>query len=152
VLTLKLRKRQDIFAALYTATSIMSSPFTIHEQNEELANGFPSYIFFCMMHHDKPICFINEIIKSRFLTNLHHDCLTLYLKIVQMDLPLRSAFFHDYADEGKYIVPARVSTDHFDSCNNYYKDLAEVFSRQLTLLAGLNNIFKREIITNLSPR
>lgn len=142
---LKTQKRQDVFAALYTATSIMSSPFTIHEQNEELANGFPQlYIFLHEMHHDKTICFINEIIKSRFLTNLHHDCLTLYPKIVQMDLPLRPAFFYDYVDEGKYMaVPARVSTDHFDSCNNYYKDLAEVFSRQLTLLAGLNNIFKR---------
>lgn len=119
-----------MFAALYTATSIMSSPFTIHEQNEELAKGFPQlYIYLHSTYHDKTIDFIDEIIKSRFLTNLHHDCLTLYPKIVQMDLPLRPAFFYDYVDEKNYTaVPARVSTNSFDSCNNYYKDLAEVFS------------------------
>lgn len=142
---LKSHKRQDVFAALYSATSFMSSPFTIHEQNEELANGFSRlYIFLHETYQVKTLDFIDEIINNRFLTNLHHDCLTLYPKIVNMDLPLRPALFYDYVDEKKYTaVPARVSTDHFDSCNNYYKDLAEVFSRQLTLLAGLNNLFKR---------
>lgn len=40
-------------------------------------------------------------------------------------------------------MPVRVSTADFDLCNNYYKDLAEVFARQLTLVAGLNNLLKR---------
>ncbi len=142
-----------MFAALYTATSIVSSPFTIHEKNEEFAKGLPQlYIYLHSTHHDKPIDFVDKIIKGRFLTNLQHDCLTLYSKIVQMDLPLRPAFSYDYVDEKNYTaVPARASTDHFDSCNNYYKDLAEVFSRQLTLLAGLNNLLKRGDYNEFEP-
>ncbi|HCB1752703.1 TPA: hypothetical protein MYQ19_004070 [Klebsiella oxytoca] len=139
------QKREDVIAAIYTATSIMSSPFTIMEDSEELSEKFPKlYIFLHEKFHDKTIDFIDEIIENGFIDNLHRDCLTLYPKIVQMDLPLRPALFYDYVDEANYkAVPARVSTDHFDSCNNYYKDLAEVFSRQLTLLAGLNNLLKR---------
>lgn len=150
---LKSQRREDVLAALYTATSIMSSPFTILEQNEELAEGFPKlYIFLNECHHDKTIEFTDEIINNRFLTNLHHDCLSLYPKLVEMDLPLRPAFFYDYVEEENYrAVPARVSTDYFDSCNNYYKDLAEVFSRQLTLLAGLNNLLKRGDYNEFEP-
>ncbi|MEN4798101.1 MULTISPECIES: hypothetical protein [Pantoea] len=80
---LKTKKRQDVFAALYTATSIVSSPFTIHEKNEEFAKGLPQlYIYLHSTHHEKPIDFVDKIIKCRFLTNLQHDCLTLYPKIV----------------------------------------------------------------------
>ena len=142
---LKTHKKQDILAALYSATSIMSSPFTIHESNEELAKGFPNlYIHLHNECHDKTTIFIDEIVSSEFLKNLHHDCLSLYPKLIEFDLPLRPAFFYDYIQEDKYRpVPARVSTAYFDLCNNYYKDLAEVFARQLTLLAGLNNLLKR---------
>lgn len=64
--------------------------------------------------------------------------------LLNLELPLRPALFYDYIEVEKYRpVPARVSTAYFDTCNNYYKDLAEVFARQLTLLAGLNNLLKR---------
>ncbi|HBT2093590.1 TPA: hypothetical protein MPI41_003800 [Klebsiella pneumoniae] len=150
---LRSQKKEDVLAAIYTATSIMSSPFTIMEDSEELSEEFPKiYIFLHENYHDKTIDFIDEIIKSGFIGNLHRDCLTLYPKIVQMDLPLRPALFYDYVDEANYKAgPARVSTDHFDSCNNYYKDLAEVFSRQLTLLAGLNNLLKRGDYNEFEP-
>ncbi len=142
---LKSHKKQDILASLYTATSIMSSPFTIHEQNEELAKCFPIlFQYLHGKHKEKVISFAEEIINNKFLKNLHFDCLGLYPRLVELDLPLRPAFFYDYIQEDKYRpVPARVSTAYFDTCNNYYKDLAEVFARQLTLLAGLNNLLKR---------
>lgn len=41
------------------------------------------------------------------------------------------------------MIPARVSTAEFEDCNNFYKDLSEVFSRQLIIVAGLNNLLKR---------
>ncbi|EOG5398017.1 hypothetical protein ACMUBU_001175 [Cronobacter turicensis] len=143
--TFKGDKRQDIIATLYSATSIMSSPFTLYEENKELATGFSNlYAFLHSNKKTQAIEFINEITKNKFLINLHHDCLTLYPKIMEMELPLRPAFFYDYLKKEEYsTVPARVSTAYFDSCNNYYKDLAETFSRQLTLLAGLNNLLKR---------
>ncbi|HEM8865016.1 TPA: hypothetical protein U2R11_002244 [Providencia stuartii] len=142
---LKSHKKEDILAALYSATSIMSSPFTLHEENENLAINFPKiYMYLHENHTEKTIDFINEIISNKFLMNLHYDCLSLYPKLIKFDLPLRTAFFYDYINEDKYRpVPVRVSTADFDLCNNYYKDLAEVFARQLTLVAGLNNLLKR---------
>ncbi|WP_239793791.1 hypothetical protein [Brenneria goodwinii] len=142
---LRSHKKEDVLASLYTATSIMSSPFTIHEQNEELAKGFPLlYQYLHGKHKKNVISFVEEIINNKFLKNLHFDCLGLYPRLVELDLPLRPALFYDYIEVEKYRpVPARVSTAYFDICNNYYKDLAEVFARQLTLLAGLNNLLKR---------
>ncbi|EOV3780703.1 hypothetical protein ACOPYF_001826 [Klebsiella pneumoniae] len=142
---LRSHKKEDVLASLYTATSIMSSPFTIHEQNEELVKGFPLlYQYLHGKHQKNVIKFVEEIINNKFLKNLHFDCLGLYPRLVELDLPLRPALFYDYIEVEKYRpVPARVSTAYFDICNNYYKDLAEVFARQLTLLAGLNNLLKR---------
>jgi len=142
---LKSHRKEDVLASLYIATSLMSSPFTIHEQNKELVKGFP-LLYQCLhnKHKDNVISFVDEIINNQFLKNLHFDCLGLYPRLVELDLPLRPAFFYDYIEVDKYRpVPARVSTAYFDTCNNYYKDLAEVFARQLTLLAGLNNLLKR---------
>ncbi|HCK1900943.1 hypothetical protein KC982_06335 [Proteus mirabilis] len=142
---LKSHKKEDVLASLYTATSIMSSPFTIHEQNEELSKSFSLlYQHLHRKHKKNVISFVEEIINNKFLKNLHFECLALYPRLVKLDLPLRPALFYDYIKVEKYRqVPARVSTADFDTCNNYYKDLAEVFSRQLTLLAGLNNLLKR---------
>ncbi len=142
---LRSHKKEDVLASLYTATSIMSSPFTIHEQNEELSKGFTLlYQHLHGKHKKNVISFVEEIINNKFLKNLHFDCLGLYPRLIELELPLRPALFYDYIEVEKYRpVPARVSTAYFDTCNNYYKDLAEVFARQLTLLAGLNNLLKR---------
>lgn len=142
---LKTYEKQDILAALYSATSIMSSPFTIHEHNKELSTEFPETLkYLCETHFDETRNFISEIISKSFLKNLHHDCLKLYPKMVALDLPLRPALYYDYLDNYDIgLTPARVSAADFDTCNNLYKDLAEVFSRQLTLVAGINNLIKR---------
>lgn len=142
---LKSRKQEDVLAALYSATSIMSSPFTIHENNSELSKEAPKMLLW--LHANYPemtLKFLDQILDNGFLKNLHQDCLSLYPRLIAMDLPFRPAFFYDYTtDDQLGGVPARVSTADFDVCSNYYKDLAEVFSRQLTLLAGLNNLLKR---------
>ena len=142
---LKSRKQQDILAALYSATSVMSSPFTIHDSNSELSKEAPKMLQWLHAHHpEMTLKFIDQILSNGFLKNLHQDCLSLYPRLIAMDLPFRPALFYDYtADDQLGGVPARVSTADFDACSNYYKDLAEVFSRQLTLLAGLNNLLKR---------
>ncbi|WP_244158865.1 hypothetical protein [Azotobacter beijerinckii] len=144
-ISLKSHQKEDVLAALYSATSIMSSPFTIHEYNAEISEQAPKLIrWLHQSHPEKTLAFIENILDNGFLKNLHNDCLSLYPKLVTMDLPFRPAFFYDYADnEDLGRIPARISTADFDICSNYYKDLAEVFARQLTLLAGLNNLIKR---------
>ncbi len=142
---LKSRKRQDVIAALYSATSIMSSPFTIHEHNVEISDMAPKVYYWLLDNHrNKTIEFLDDILSNNFLNNLHNDCLSLYPRLVSMDLAFRPAFFYDYAGTEKLgNIPARMSTADFDTCNNFYKDLAEIFSRQITLIAGLNNLLKR---------
>ncbi len=142
---LKSNKKQDILAALYTATSIMSSPFTIHQHNEEISTKMPDLLrSLDYTHKIKTRAFFEQLIKTGFLRNVHHECLSLYPKIVELDLPLRPALYFDYKqlNEGDKIS-GRVSTADFDSCSNLYKDLSEVFSLLLTLVAGLNNLLKR---------
>lgn len=142
---LKSKKQQDVLAAIYTVTSVMSSPFTIHEHNSEISEK--SSDIFMWLHHqykNKTIEFVDKVLENGFLKNLHGDCLSLYPKLVSMDLPFRPAFFYDYANvEQLGQIPARLSTADFDTCSNFYKDLSEVFARQLTFLAGVNNLIKR---------
>ena len=143
--TLRSENKQDVIAALYAATSVMSSPFTIHEENKEISQEMP-YILKDLFEKNtgKMIKFVEEITENKFLNNLHHDCISLYPKIIDIDLPLRPVFYYDYINTEKYgDIPARVSASDFESCNNLYKDLVEVFSRQLVLIAGLNNLIKR---------
>ena len=142
---LKSEEKQDIIAALYSATSIMSSPFTIHEHNKELSEEMPNILSeLYSTYTDKFIYFSDTLATNQFLKNLHHDCISLYPKIIDLDLPLRPALYYDYVEPEKLgDVPARVSARDFSDCNNLYKDLAEVYSRQLVLLAGLNNLIKR---------
>lgn len=143
--TLTSNKEEDVIAALYSATSVMSSPFTIHEHNKELSQEFPHlYQSIYENHPMKFEEFFRKIVDNGFLRTLHHDCINLYPKIVALELPFRPAFYYDYHPTGNLgAVPTRVSIADFDTCNNLYKDLAEVFSRQLILLAGVNNLLKR---------
>ncbi len=142
---LKSKRQQDIIAALYSATSIMSSPFTIHEHNKEISHEMPRILKeVYAVYKNKTTEFLDVIVENKFLQNLHYDCISLYPKIIDMDLPLRPALYYDYVSPRKLgDIPARVSVSDFESCNSTYKDLAEVYSRQLVLLAGLNNLIKR---------
>ncbi|WP_370979112.1 hypothetical protein [Agaribacterium sp. ZY112] len=142
---LKSQRRQDIIAGLYAATSIMSSPFTIHELNKELSHEMPHILRDVFeTHTEKTNEYLEAIADNGFLENLHHDCISLYPKIIELDLPLRPTFYYDYVSADKLgSIPTRVSASDFEMCSNLYKDLAEVYSRQLVLLAGLNNLIKR---------
>lgn len=142
---LKSHKKQDVLAALYSATSIMSSPFTIHEHNGEISDNAPKIIHWLHdEHNENTVKFIKKITSNNFLNNLHYDCIGLYPKMLGFDLPVRPALFYDYIEMDDISKsPARVSSADFDVCNNFYKDLAEVFSRLLTLVAGIDNLLNR---------
>lgn len=138
-------KIQDILSALYSATSVMSFPFTIYAHNAEISEKMPRLLHSIQQSHRKQLNdFLDNIIGSGFLKSLHFDCLSLYPKMLDFELPSRPALYYDYdktVDLSK--IPARVSTAEFEDCNNFYKDLSEVFSRQLIIVAGLNNLLKR---------
>lgn len=141
---LRSRNSADLLAAIYTATSVMSSPFTIHEHNAELSEQSPRLLIgLHNTHQDKLVSFLNTITDNQFLKNLHYDCLSLYPRILSLELPIRPTLYYDYIEADVGMTPSRVSNADFETCNNFYKDLAEVFSRQLVILAAVNNLYKR---------
>lgn len=141
---LKSHKNEDVIAALYSVTSVISSPLTIHEHNKELSEEMPKLLFkLYNEHNDNQNEFFNSLLNTGFLKTVHHDTISLYPRLIKLELPLRPALYYDYTEEELGDVPARVSTQSFDTCNDTYKDLAEVYSRQLVLVAGLNNLIHR---------
>ncbi|MEM8142334.1 hypothetical protein Q4R50_21175, partial [Morganella morganii] len=128
-------KIQDVLSALYSATSVMSFPFTIYAHNAEISEKMPELLHRIQQSHRKQLNdFLDNIIGSGFLKSLHFDCLSLYPKMLDFELPSRPALYYDYDETVDLsMIPARVSTAEFEDCNNFYKDLSEVFSRQLII-------------------
>jgi hypothetical protein len=80
---------------------------------------------------------------SGFLVNLQRDCLELYPEIFEAELPLRAALFLDFTEDQGRGTAARISLADFNTYKDLYKDISEVFGRQLILVAAINNLDKR---------
>jgi hypothetical protein len=142
---LKTEKPEDLNAALYAVIAIMMFPFEYPGQNTESVEFYSDLTK--DLHENKLAAmnaFMDEILNSGFLKNLQIDCLEIYPRILDAELPLRPAFFLDFDEEYKNSpIPMRVSSDAFESYKDLYKDISEIISRQFVLPAGLNNLIKR---------
>ena len=88
--------------------------------------------------------FLNEIISSGFLKELQKECLEIYPRILDAHLILRQAIFLDYLNNPEIkTIALRVSNSKFEDFKDLYKDMSEILSRQLILVAGLSNITMR---------
>lgn len=138
-------KPEDYNAALYSLLAVMMRPFALPGANEDAVDLFLTTLG--PIHKDsRPALrrFVEEILTTRFLTKLQHDCLSIYPKILDAELDLRPALFLDFDEEYKSAPLAmRVSTDEFQSYKDLYKDIAELVSRQFVLVAAVNNLHKR---------
>jgi len=135
-------KPQDINAALYQFLTFMFLPFVHFGEVRTLVEGFTEMT---IKLAGKPLNdFVRNIIDTGFLGTLQKDCLRLYPEIYGAELPLRPALYIDLLDGyEKAKTSARISTKDFQSYKDLYKDIIEVFSRQLVLVAGVNNIIHR---------
>ncbi|WP_050976782.1 hypothetical protein [Hyphomicrobium sp. MC1] len=136
---------QDVEAALYMLIAKMMLPFEYPLQSKVAVDQYLQ-----VLHdlHGKERAglegFVVEIVGNSFLGNLHRDILDIYPRILDAELALRPVLLLDF-DEGyaKNPTPMRVSTRRFDDFKDLYKDISEVLSRQLVLVAGINNLIKR---------
>ncbi|PWQ94242.1 hypothetical protein [Leucothrix arctica] len=135
-------KPQDINASLYLFVSHVFRPFlrvtdvnVVIEKIVDLTSRLPP----------EPLNkFMESIISSNFLNRIQKDCLKLYPEIYNAEMPMRPALFLDLVNNyEKAQMAARVSTKDFQMYKDLYKDIAEVFARQLILVAGINNIIHR---------
>jgi hypothetical protein len=135
-------KPQDINAALYKFLTFVFLPFVHFGEVGSLVEEFTG-----MMKRlaGQPFNnFVRNIVDSGFLGSLQADCLKLYPEIYYAELPMRPALYLDLIEKyEKAKTAARISTKDFQSYKDLYKDIVEVVSRQLVLVAGINNIIHR---------
>ncbi|WP_202801440.1 hypothetical protein [Idiomarina xiamenensis] len=133
---------QDVNATLYCVIAKAFFPFTVFAHNEEISEGMPKLMQ--VMNREKLREFINDLDSSEFLSGLQRDCLKIYPRIFDAELPLRPALFLDLIGNTEAEKAAtRVSAKDFLSLKDLYKDVVEILSRQLVLVAGVNNLLHR---------
>ena len=133
---------QDLNATLYRVIAKAFFPFVLHEQGREISEELPKILY--TVNRAPLDSFIHEIFGSGFLDTLQRDCLRIYPRIFDAELPLRPALFLDFikADESE-TVAGRVSSSDFFSFKDLYKDILEIIGRQLVVVAGINNLLHR---------
>lgn len=133
---------QDVNATLYCVIAKAFFPFTIFEHSQEISQEMP----YLMQRVDSAKFgeFLDDLTESGFLVDLQRDCLKIYPRIFDAELPLRPALFLDLIGNTKAEKAAtRVSTQDFSGLKDLYKDVIEILSRQLVLVAGFNNLIHR---------
>ena len=131
--------------ALYFAIEKAFFPFSEPERNVDAVELFTRELMDLeRSNKDSLVEFMNEIVSNGFLKNVQTDCLEIYPRIIDIELMLRPALFldFDHSYDG-HQVPYRVSAHEFLDAKDLYKDIAEIISRALVLVAGINNLKKR---------
>jgi hypothetical protein len=135
-------KPQDVNASLYQFVSFVFAPFIHYEEIKDVVNLFSRLT--AKLPKEPLNRFMEKIISTGFLSTLQGSCLKLYPEIYSAEMPMRPVLYLDLIDGyEKAKMAARISTKDFQTYKDLYKDIVEVFSKQLILVAGINNIFHR---------
>lgn len=133
---------QDLNATLYLVIAKAFFPFVVHEHGREISEELPRMLL--ALDRVALDTFIAEIFSEEFLDAIQRDCLRIYPRIFDAELPLRPALFLDLIKENESdIVAGRVSSSDFFAFKDLYKDILEIIGRQLILVAGINNLLHR---------
>lgn len=133
---------QDLDATLYRVIAKAYFPFFVYEHGRDISNKLPQML--SAIDSTALNSFIDEIFSAGFMDALQRDCLRIYPRIFDAELPLRPALFLDLIKGNESeIVAGRVSSSDFFSFKDLYKDILEILSRQLVLVAGINNLLHR---------
>lgn len=133
---------QDLNATLYRVIAKAYFPFVVHKHGREISEELPRMLL--TFEGAALNSFIKEIFSEGFMDALQRDCLRLYPRIFDAELPLRPALFLDLIKgEESEIIAGRVSSSEFIGFKDLYKDILEIMSRQLVLVAGINNLVHR---------
>ena len=144
-LSAKSERPQDLNATLYSLIARVMWPFALPGQDRDTVDQYMKIIFDLAKDNRPAIdAFIAEVHATGFVKALQHDCLEVYPRILEAELPLRPVLFLDFdCDFSEMLVPVRVSTHDFETYKDLYKDITEIISRQIVLIAGVNNLMKR---------
>ncbi len=133
---------QDINATLYRVIAKSFFPFVVFEHGKEISEEFPRLLY--SLDSQQLDRFIGELILSKFLQQLQRDCLKIYPRILDAEIPLRPALFLDLIKSNESErTSGRVSSQDFLAIKDLYKDIVEILARQLVIVAGINNLLHR---------
>lgn len=137
---------QDISLALYRLISTTFRPFIDSPSITLFVNSMGDMVADIANENRKIFdSFMAEIIETKFLKNLQHDCLEIYPRILEAEIALRPALFMDFVDsDTENKISGRISTKDFNEYKDLYKDITEVIGKQLVLVAAINNILHRD--------
>lgn len=142
--------QQDVNATLYRVIAKTFHPFIVFEHDIEISQELPKLLL--GLNREQLANFIEDIFTSGFLISLQRDCLRLYPRVFDFEIPFRPALFLDFFEEEQSsLVAARVSSEDFFSLKDLYKDILELISRQIVLVAGINNIYHRKNFHSFKP-
>lgn len=134
--------QQDLNATLYRVIAKAFFPFVVHEHGKEISEELPKLLY--ELDREQLDSFIEDIFSSGFLTSLQRDCLRIYPRVFDAEIPFRPALFLDFFEgEQSDLVAGRVSSQDFFSLKDLYKDILEIIARQIVLVAGINNLYHR---------
>ncbi|ONN26170.1 hypothetical protein B0B35_01215 [Pseudomonas aeruginosa] len=136
---------KDINLVLYRLIGVTFSPFIDPVSNADFAGGIARLVQEIAETNEHAFDgFLDEIIKTEFLSNLQRDCLDIYPRILEAEIALRPALFMDFVDEDPdNRISGRISTKDFNEYKDLYKDITEILGKQLVLVAAINNILHR---------
>lgn len=135
-------KPQDVNVSLYNFVSFLFLPFIHFGEVKQFVYDFTDLM---MRLSGKNFSdFVGNLVSSGFLSTLQKDCLRIYPEIYDAEMAMRPALYLDLIPEyEKAKTAARISTKDFQLYKETYKDIVEVFSRQLVLVSGINNLIHR---------
>lgn len=134
--------QQDLNATLYLVIAKSFFPFVVHEHGREISEGLPKLLY--GLDQNQLGLFIEDLFATGFLTGLQRDCLRIYPRVLDAEIPFRPALFLDFIENQEpELVAGRVSSQDFFALKDAYKDILEIIARQIVLVAGLNNLYHR---------
>jgi hypothetical protein len=142
---LRSEKPEDLNLALYAVIAKIFAPFSMPDENADSVKLHMKAMGKAIKQNKSAFGrFIDEIINTGFLSNTQYACLEIYPQILAGELVFRPALFLDFdKDYDKELIAFRISTDDFQKYKDLYKDISEIMSRQLVLVAGINNLIHR---------
>lgn len=143
----------DVNRALYLAIEKAFFPFAEPTRNVDAVQAITK-LQIRLAKRDKAALhsYMNEIVESGFLKAVQSDCLEIYPRILDLELMFRPALFLDFDRSYRPENFAyRVSAHEFNDAKDLFKDIAEIMSKAIVLVAGLNNLARRGDHNKFAP-
>lgn len=144
--SLRSEERQDVILLLYECLGVAMLQFGDPNQELEASELMTSFTASGDQRRlDSMDAFVDELNDKGYLLRSQHRCLDIYPRVLKVETVLRPAIFMTLAqfNAGDATVPKFISTSHFEDIKDLYKDIVETASKLLPLVAGVNNISKR---------